>query len=150
MLMEHDGDLQWYPQVEEDVSSPHHRGLVSSVVMALPGASSNPTLWAAFGDMSLATRFDGDQGSRRGVGMCIRDRRRTPAPAPGGDVPRSSPGRTSTAEPAAGHSSSGKDARPPRGLGDSTGLAVHQIITITVSLIMVIAALITTLVLKNW
>uniref|UniRef100_A0A8B9FQG3 Adherens junctions associated protein 1 n=1 Tax=Amazona collaria TaxID=241587 RepID=A0A8B9FQG3_9PSIT len=73
----------------------------------------------------------------------------TPAPAPGGDVPRSSPGRTSTAEPAAGHSSSGKDARPPRGLGDSAGLAVHQIITITVSLIMVIAALITTLVLKN-
>ncbi|NXL49528.1 AJAP1 protein, partial [Podilymbus podiceps] len=73
----------------------------------------------------------------------------TPAPAPGGDVPRSSPGRTSTAEPAAGHSSSGKDARLPRGLGDSTGLAVHQIITITVSLIMVIAALITTLVLKN-
>ncbi|XP_064027768.1 adherens junction-associated protein 1 [Pogoniulus pusillus] len=73
----------------------------------------------------------------------------TPAPVPGGDVPRSSPGRTSTAEPAAGHSSGGKDARPPRGLGDSTGLAVHQIITITVSLIMVIAALITTLVLKN-
>ncbi|KAF1533212.1 Adherens junction-associated protein 1, partial [Eudyptula albosignata] len=73
----------------------------------------------------------------------------TPAPAPGGDAPRSSPGRTSTAEPAAGHSSSGKDARLPRGLGDSTGLAVHQIITITVSLIMVIAALITTLVLKN-
>lgn len=32
----------------------------------------------------------------------------------------------------------------------SPGLAVHQIITITVSLIMVIAALITTLVLKNW
>ncbi|KAM9630252.1 adherens junction-associated protein 1 [Morphnus guianensis] len=74
----------------------------------------------------------------------------TPAPAPGGDAPRSSPGRTSTTEPAAGHSSSGgKDARLPRGLGDSTGLAVHQIITITVSLIMVIAALITTLVLKN-
>ncbi|NWV77099.1 AJAP1 protein, partial [Dasyornis broadbenti] len=73
----------------------------------------------------------------------------TSAPAPGADVPRSSPGRTSTAEPAAGHSSGGKDARPPRGLGDSTGLAVHQIITITVSLIMVIAALITTLVLKN-
>ncbi|XP_057274323.1 adherens junction-associated protein 1 [Pezoporus wallicus] len=73
----------------------------------------------------------------------------TPAPVPGGDVPRSSPGRTSTVEPAAGHSSGGKDARPPRGLGDSTGLAVHQIITITVSLIMVIAALITTLVLKN-
>ncbi|NXQ28614.1 AJAP1 protein, partial [Alaudala cheleensis] len=73
----------------------------------------------------------------------------TAAPAPGGDGSRSSPGRTSTAEPAAGHSSGGKDARPPRGLGDSTGLAVHQIITITVSLIMVIAALITTLVLKN-
>ncbi|NXF84572.1 AJAP1 protein, partial [Eubucco bourcierii] len=73
----------------------------------------------------------------------------TPAPVPGGDMSRSSPGRTSTAEPAAGHSSGGKDARPPRGLGDSTGLAVHQIITITVSLIMVIAALITTLVLKN-
>uniref|UniRef100_A0A8B9TJ37 AJAP1/PANP C-terminal domain-containing protein n=1 Tax=Anas platyrhynchos TaxID=8839 RepID=A0A8B9TJ37_ANAPL len=64
-------------------------------------------------------------------------------------VPRGSPGRPSTAEPAAGHSSGGKDARPPRGLGDTSGLAVHQIITITVSLIMVIAALITTLVLKN-
>ncbi|NXP89039.1 AJAP1 protein, partial [Passerina amoena] len=73
----------------------------------------------------------------------------TAAPAAGGDGPRGSPGRSSTAEPAAGHSSGGKDARPPRGLGDSTGLAVHQIITITVSLIMVIAALITTLVLKN-
>lgn len=35
-------------------------------------------------------------------------------------------------------------------LSSSAGLAVHQIITITVSLIMVIAALITTLVLKNW
>lgn len=45
----------------------------------------------------------------------------TPAPAPGGDMSRSNPGRASTAEPAAGHSSSGKDARPPRGLGDSTG-----------------------------
>ncbi|KAG5282351.1 hypothetical protein AALO_G00055040 [Alosa alosa] len=38
-------------------------------------------------------------------------------------------------------------ARPPR--PETPGLAVHQIITITVSLIMVIAALITTLVLKN-
>ncbi|XP_016158877.1 PREDICTED: adherens junction-associated protein 1 [Ficedula albicollis] len=70
----------------------------------------------------------------------------TCAPAPPLQRPRS---RRPTAEPAAGHSSGGKDARPPRGLGDSTGLAVHQIITITVSLIMVIAALITTLVLKN-
>ncbi|MGH0159292.1 UNVERIFIED_CONTAM: hypothetical protein FKN15_037220 [Acipenser sinensis] len=40
-------------------------------------------------------------------------------------------------------------ARPPKQLIDTAGLAVHQIITITVSLIMVIAALITTLVLKN-
>ncbi|XP_072442830.1 adherens junction-associated protein 1 [Chiloscyllium punctatum] len=39
-------------------------------------------------------------------------------------------------------------ARPSR-IGDTGGLAVHQIITITVSLIMVVAALITTLVLKN-
>ncbi|XP_028850742.1 adherens junction-associated protein 1 isoform X2 [Denticeps clupeoides] len=38
--------------------------------------------------------------------------------------------------------------KPPK-VGDTPGLAVHQIITITVSLIMVIAALITTLVLKN-
>uniref|UniRef100_A0A8B9W0B0 Adherens junctions associated protein 1 n=1 Tax=Anas zonorhyncha TaxID=75864 RepID=A0A8B9W0B0_9AVES len=76
-------------------------------------------------------------------------RQLSPAPTPGGEVPRGSPGRPSTAEPAAGHSSGGKDARPPRGLGDTSGLAVHQIITITVSLIMVIAALITTLVLKN-
>ncbi|XP_017266849.1 adherens junction-associated protein 1 [Kryptolebias marmoratus] len=40
-------------------------------------------------------------------------------------------------------------AKPPKPYGDTPGLAVHQIITITVSLIMVIAALITTLVLKN-
>nr|XP_006197060.2 adherens junction-associated protein 1 [Vicugna pacos] len=45
---------------------------------------------------------------------------------------------------------SDKDSKPPRVLGETSGLAVHQIITITVSLIMVIAALITTLVLKNW
>ncbi|XP_041860893.1 adherens junction-associated protein 1 [Melanotaenia boesemani] len=38
--------------------------------------------------------------------------------------------------------------KPPKP-GETPGLAVHQIITITVSLIMVIAALITTLVLKN-
>ncbi|XP_036389685.1 adherens junction-associated protein 1 isoform X2 [Megalops cyprinoides] len=43
----------------------------------------------------------------------------------------------------------GETAKPPKPFGDTAGLAVHQIITITVSLIMVIAALITTLVLKN-
>ncbi|XP_062449713.1 adherens junction-associated protein 1 [Rhea pennata] len=75
--------------------------------------------------------------------------RRPPSPAPAGDTRRSSPGRGSPTEPYAGHGGSGKEARPPRMLGDTSGLAVHQIITITVSLIMVIAALITTLVLKN-
>ncbi|XP_029995844.1 adherens junction-associated protein 1 [Sphaeramia orbicularis] len=45
--------------------------------------------------------------------------------------------------------SSGETVKPPKPYGDTPGLAVHQIITITVSLIMVIAALITTLVLKN-
>ncbi|XP_035501707.1 adherens junction-associated protein 1 [Scophthalmus maximus] len=44
---------------------------------------------------------------------------------------------------------SSETVKPPKPYGDTTGLAVHQIITITVSLIMVIAALITTLVLKN-
>ncbi|XP_054993784.1 adherens junction-associated protein 1 isoform X2 [Sorex araneus] len=53
---------------------------------------------------------------------------------------------TSTTEPP---TRPGRDARPPRVLGESSGLAVHQIVTITVSLIMVIAALVTTLVLKN-
>lgn len=43
----------------------------------------------------------------------------------------------------------GETVKPPKPYGDAPGLAVHQIITITVSLIMVIAALITTLVLKN-
>ncbi|XP_037355267.2 adherens junction-associated protein 1 [Talpa occidentalis] len=54
----------------------------------------------------------------------------------------------STTEPSISPS---KDSgvKPPRILGETSGLAVHQIITITVSLIMVIAALITTLVLKN-
>ncbi|XP_053433316.1 adherens junction-associated protein 1 [Nycticebus coucang] len=55
----------------------------------------------------------------------------------------------STTEPSTSPGSNGKDTRPPRILGETSGLAVHQIITITVSLIMVIAALITTLVLKN-
>ncbi|KAM8830749.1 adherens junction-associated protein 1 [Synchiropus picturatus] len=43
----------------------------------------------------------------------------------------------------------GEAVKPPKPYGETPGLAVHQIITITVSLIMVIAALITTLVLKN-
>ncbi|XP_018419584.1 PREDICTED: adherens junction-associated protein 1 isoform X1 [Nanorana parkeri] len=59
---------------------------------------------------------------------------------------KKTPGRISTTEPYPGN---GKAARPPRIPNDTSGLAVHQIITITVSLIMVIAALITTLVLKN-
>lgn len=45
--------------------------------------------------------------------------------------------------------STGDFVKPPKPYGETPGLAVHQIITITVSLIMVIAALITTLVLKN-
>ncbi|XP_054577405.1 adherens junction-associated protein 1 [Eptesicus fuscus] len=60
------------------------------------------------------------------------------------------PAGLSTTEPATSPSrDSGKDTKPPRILGETSGLAVHQIVTITVSLIMVIAALITTLVLKN-
>ncbi|XP_025712633.1 adherens junction-associated protein 1 [Callorhinus ursinus] len=56
----------------------------------------------------------------------------------------------STTEPSTSPSKDdGEDVKPPRILGETSGLAVHQIITITVSLIMVIAALITTLVLKN-
>ncbi|KAJ0036127.1 hypothetical protein NQD34_004804 [Periophthalmus magnuspinnatus] len=43
----------------------------------------------------------------------------------------------------------GETVKPSKPYGNTPGLAVHQIITITVSLIMVIAALITTLVLKN-
>ncbi|XP_074162545.1 adherens junction-associated protein 1 isoform X1 [Sminthopsis crassicaudata] len=58
------------------------------------------------------------------------------------------PGRISTTEPSTVSNSNGKDITPPR-IVEPSGLAVHQIITITVSLIMVIAALITTLVLKN-
>ncbi|XP_029818228.1 LOW QUALITY PROTEIN: adherens junction-associated protein 1 [Manacus vitellinus] len=72
-----------------------------------------------------------------------------PGTPPGGTCPAAAPAAPARETGRPGHSSGGKDARPPRGLGDSTGLAVHQIITITVSLIMVIAALITTLVLKN-
>ncbi|XP_042557926.1 adherens junction-associated protein 1 [Dipodomys spectabilis] len=62
---------------------------------------------------------------------------------------RKIPVGVSTTEPSTSPSSNGKDSKPPRILGETSGLAVHQIITITVSLIMVIAALITTLVLKN-
>ncbi|XP_049474165.1 adherens junction-associated protein 1 [Panthera uncia] len=60
------------------------------------------------------------------------------------------PAGASTTEPSTSPSKdNGEDVKPPRILGETSGLAVHQIITITVSLIMVIAALITTLVLKN-
>ncbi|XP_039536899.1 adherens junction-associated protein 1 isoform X2 [Pimephales promelas] len=55
------------------------------------------------------------------------------------------PKRHSTTQP----SNSRVTAKPPKPFGDTPGLAVHQIITITVSLIMIVAALITTLVLKN-
>nr|XP_035163378.2 adherens junction-associated protein 1 isoform X1 [Callithrix jacchus]XP_054114709.1 adherens junction-associated protein 1 isoform X1 [Callithrix jacchus] len=65
------------------------------------------------------------------------------------DPRRRIPGGLSTTEPATSPSNSGEATQPPRILGEASGLAVHQIITITVSLIMVIAALITTLVLKN-
>ncbi|XP_023649374.1 adherens junction-associated protein 1 [Paramormyrops kingsleyae] len=56
------------------------------------------------------------------------------------------PRRQSTTPPSVSY---GETAKPAKPFGDTAGLAVHQIITITVSLIMVIAALITTLVLKN-
>ncbi|XP_026863380.2 adherens junction-associated protein 1 isoform X1 [Electrophorus electricus] len=56
------------------------------------------------------------------------------------------PRRLSTTQP---NINLGVTARPQKPFVDTPGLAVHQIITITVSLIMVIAALITTLVLKN-
>ncbi|NXD97550.1 AJAP1 protein, partial [Chaetorhynchus papuensis] len=127
--------IVWGPTGEED-------SLESST---LPGAFATTTTTAA----ATTTATTAAAATAATAATPPRVPPSTPAPAPAGDVPRSSPGRTSTAEPAAGHSSGGKDARPPRGLGDSTGLAVHQIITITVSLIMVIAALITTLVLKN-
>ncbi|XP_057213213.1 adherens junction-associated protein 1 [Triplophysa rosa] len=56
------------------------------------------------------------------------------------------PKRHSTTQPS---TNSRVTAKPPKPFGDTPGLAVHQIITITVSLIMIVAALITTLVLKN-
>ncbi|XP_063001362.1 adherens junction-associated protein 1 [Elgaria multicarinata webbii] len=72
-------------------------------------------------------------------------------PGPGTGTPKSTPGGASTMIPPATSDGNRKevDAPPPKIPGDTSGLAVHQIITITVSLIMVIAALITTLVLKN-
>ncbi|XP_062821793.1 adherens junction-associated protein 1 isoform X4 [Anolis carolinensis] len=72
-------------------------------------------------------------------------------PGPGFGTPRNNPGGLSTMGPPATSDGNRKevDAPPPKMPGDNSGLAVHQIITITVSLIMVIAALITTLVLKN-
>ncbi|XP_062396207.1 adherens junction-associated protein 1 [Sardina pilchardus] len=66
----------------------------------------------------------------------------TRSPWPRTDTTTHKPHRLSTTPASSAHT-----ARPQR--PDTPGLAVHQIITITVSLIMVIAALITTLVLKN-
>ncbi|XP_077787590.1 adherens junction-associated protein 1 isoform X1 [Podarcis muralis] len=72
-------------------------------------------------------------------------------PGPGIGTPKNNPGVISTMVPPATSDGNRKEvgAPPPKIPGDTSGLAVHQIITITVSLIMVIAALITTLVLKN-
>lgn len=71
-------------------------------------------------------------------------------PQPTGSNPhKNKMGKISTTEPYTSANGNGKVVKPPRSLGETSGLAVHQIITITVSLIMVIAALITTLVLKN-
>uniref|UniRef100_A0A8D2L0W6 Adherens junctions associated protein 1 n=1 Tax=Varanus komodoensis TaxID=61221 RepID=A0A8D2L0W6_VARKO len=72
-------------------------------------------------------------------------------PGPGPGTSRSNPSGVSTVVPPATSDGNRKEVNvpPPKIPGDSSGLAVHQIITITVSLIMVIAALITTLVLKN-
>uniref|UniRef100_A0A8D0DK11 Adherens junctions associated protein 1 n=1 Tax=Salvator merianae TaxID=96440 RepID=A0A8D0DK11_SALMN len=66
-------------------------------------------------------------------------------------TPRNIPSGVSTMAPPSTSDGNKKevDAPSPKIPGDTSGLAVHQIITITVSLIMVIAALITTLVLKN-
>ncbi|RMB91668.1 hypothetical protein DUI87_31898 [Hirundo rustica rustica] len=131
--------IVWGPTGEED-------SLESST---LPGAFAATTTTAAATTAAATTATTAAAATSVPAATQPREPPSTAAPAAGGDAPRGSPGRSSTAEPAAGHSSGGKDARPPRGLGDSAGLAVHQIITITVSLIMVIAALITTLVLKN-
>ncbi|XP_053136888.1 adherens junction-associated protein 1 isoform X2 [Hemicordylus capensis] len=69
-------------------------------------------------------------------------------PRAGVDLPKNNPGGVSTMIPPATPDGNNKVV-PPKPPGETSGLAVHQIITITVSLIMVIAALITTLVLKN-
>ncbi|XP_069466365.1 adherens junction-associated protein 1 isoform X2 [Ambystoma mexicanum] len=73
----------------------------------------------------------------------------TPPLPPGNNSRKNNLGKTSTTEPYTSTNGNHKDVKPPRLPGETSGLAVHQIITITVSLIMVIAALITTLVLKN-
>lgn len=54
-----------------------------------------------------------------------------------------------TLEPTTTRAPTRETVKPAKPYENTPGLAVHQIITITVSLIMVIAALITTLVLKN-
>ncbi|KAM3824228.1 adherens junction-associated protein 1 [Vipera latastei] len=69
---------------------------------------------------------------------------------PGFGAPKNQPISTLLPPSTSGGSrKKGPPPSPPKIPGDTSGLALHQIITITVSLIMVIAALITTLVLKN-
>ncbi|XP_031422705.1 adherens junction-associated protein 1 [Clupea harengus] len=96
-----------------------------------------------------------EEGRARNGVTVTRQSVTTTTPAPTTTTTTQSPKRTRT-EHTTTHTprrlsttsaSSVRTARPPK--HDTPGLAVHQIITITVSLIMVIAALITTLVLKN-
>ncbi|XP_048680810.2 adherens junction-associated protein 1 isoform X2 [Caretta caretta] len=125
--------IVWGPTGEED----------SMETSTFPGNYGTTTTSA------LQTRTTTVATTTTTTSTTVRSKGFTASPVPGLNKHKNNPGRISTTEPYTSHKSNGKEARPPKLMGDTTGLAVHQIITITVSLIMVIAALITTLVLKN-
>ncbi|XP_037684617.1 adherens junction-associated protein 1 isoform X2 [Choloepus didactylus] len=127
--------IAWGPTGEEEGLEPHtFPGLYGPTTVSVL-QTRKTTLATASSTTAVATTAP----------VALQTRGSTEAPGPRSRVPAG----VSTAEPSTSPSSSGKDPKAPRIPGDTSGLAVHQIVTITVSLVMVIAALITTLVLKN-
>ncbi|XP_077007628.1 adherens junction-associated protein 1 [Tamandua tetradactyla] len=127
--------IAWGPTGEEE-------GLEPPTLPGLYGPTTVSTLQTR---KTTAATAGATPAGATTASAALQTRGPTGAPGPRSGVPLG----LSTTEPSTSPSSNGKGVKPPRIPGETSGLAVHQIITITVSLVMVIAALITTLVLKN-
>ncbi|XP_075414627.1 adherens junction-associated protein 1 [Tenrec ecaudatus] len=126
--------IAWGPTGEEDAAEPHtFPGVYGPTTVSIIHTRKTTVATTTTTTPTLATSVT---LQTKGLTESLDPRNRIPV-------------GVSTTAPSTSPSHDGDELPPPRILGETSGLAVHQIITITVSLIMVIAALITTLVLKN-